>query len=343
MRPPHRWVRRLVLAPLVVALTAMMVVTSPVWAPVAWALSAVQTGRRRLLRVLWLVTVYLVMETVALFAMLGLWIGSGFGWAVRGPGFQRAHYQLCGWVLRVLYRQACWVLKVSVEITGVTPADAPPQPLLVLSRHAGPGDSFLLAHALITWYDREPRIVLKDTLLWDPTIDVLLNRLPNRFLAPGGGDDALRQIGDLATGLDTNDALVIFPEGGNFTPERWRKAIDRLRRLGLPAMARKAEKMTNVLAPRPGGVLAALEASPAANVIWVAHTGVDHLRTIGDIWRELPMDKVIQTQWWLQESGDIPVGEDRRIEWLYAWWARIDEWISQHRPVPADPAPTPLT
>jgi 1-acyl-sn-glycerol-3-phosphate acyltransferase len=317
----------------VVVLTLVMVATSPLWALVAWLLSAVQTGRRRLLRLLWLVTVYLLVETGTLIAMLGLWIGSGFGWKVSSPAFQRAHYLLCGRALRILYRQACWVLEVSVQITGVTPSTAPHKPLIVLSRHAGPGDSFLLAHALINWYDREPRIILKDTLLWDPTIDVLLNRLPSRFLAPGGGERATEQIGDLATGLDNNDALVIFPEGGNFTPERWQKAIDRLRRLGLHAMVRKAQRMTNVLAPRPGGVLAALDASPDAHVIWVAHTGVDHLRTVGDIWRELPMDKTIATHWWLVPPADIPAGDEARIEWLYMWWARIDGWISEHRPV----------
>ena len=100
----------------------------------------------------------------------------------------------------------------------------------MFSRHAGPGDSFLLAHALINWYDREPRIVLKDSLQWDPAIDVLLNRLPNRFLVPGGGAKAEDEIAALATGLDDNDALVIFPEGGNFTPKRWERGIERLRR-----------------------------------------------------------------------------------------------------------------
>ncbi len=42
-------------------------------------------------------------------------------------------------------------------------------------------------HALMNWYAREPRIVLKDTLQWDPAIDVVLNRLPNRFIRPDPG------------------------------------------------------------------------------------------------------------------------------------------------------------
>jgi hypothetical protein len=36
----------------------------------------------------------------------------------------------------------------------------------------------------------------------------------------------------LAAGLDAGGALVIFPEGGNWTPLRWRRAIERLRRRG---------------------------------------------------------------------------------------------------------------
>ena len=54
-------------------------------------------------------------------------------------------------------------------------------------RHAGPGDSFILIYALMHWYDREPRVVLKDTLAWDPAIDVILHRIPARFISPNPG------------------------------------------------------------------------------------------------------------------------------------------------------------
>jgi 1-acyl-sn-glycerol-3-phosphate acyltransferase len=292
-------------------------------------------GRWRPVRVGWMVTTYMLVEAGALISMFAMWLASGFGWQIRRPMFQRAHYRLCGLALRILYRQARWVLRLTVDIAGASPDLLPPgRPLLVFCRHAGPGDSFLLAHALINWYDRDPRIVLKSTLQWDPTIDVLLNRLPNRFIVPGSGEAAERQIAELATDLDENDALVIFPEGGNFTPERWRRAIARLRRLGLYAMARRAERMRNVLPPRPGGVLAALEASTRADVVLVAHTGVDHLRTAGDVWRALPMDKTIVMQWWLEAELDVPALPDERIDWLFRWWARIDEWIVENRSIP---------
>jgi 1-acyl-sn-glycerol-3-phosphate acyltransferase len=331
VRPPRRWVRRLLLGPLALALTLGLVITSPLWLLISTALSPFFAGRLRPVRVMWLATVYMLVEAGLLISMFALWVASGFGARVRSPSFQRAHYVLCGRALAILYRQAKWVLRVTVQIDGATPDSLDSEPLLVFSRHAGPGDSFLLAHALITWYEREPRIVLKDSLQWDPAIDVLLHRLPNRFIAPGGGHQAEAHIAELATDLDSNDALVIFPEGGNFTPERWRRAVARLRRMGLATMARRAERMRNVLPPRPGGVLAALDASPNAKVVLVGHTGVDHLRTVADIWHELPMDKSIVMHWWQVDADDIPTDTNARIEWLYGWWGHIDQWISQNK------------
>jgi 1-acyl-sn-glycerol-3-phosphate acyltransferase len=333
-------VRRVLLAPLMLLLALGLVATAPLWMLITLVVSPFTPGRLRPLRLLWLVTVYLLMEAVVLVALFGMWVIAGFGWKVRGPTFQRAHYRLCGLVLRVLYRQAAWVLRLTVRIEGTDPDSVPyDRPLLVLCRHAGPGDSFLLVHALINWYAREPRIVLKDSLQWDPAIDVLLNRLPSTFIAPvrERQEDTAAQVGRLAAALDGDDAFVIFPEGGNFTPKRWVKAIARLQRLGLPTMARRAATMHNVLPPRPGGVLAALDAAPGADIVFVAHTGVDHLVTVADVWRELPMDKMIAMQWWLEPAQAVPSGADERVEWLYRWWARIDAWIEENRPVDVPP------
>ena len=82
--------------------------------------------------------------------------------------------------------------------------------------------------------------------------------------------------------------------------------------------------MIHVLAPRPGGFLAALDAAPDADVVLVAHTGLDHLLTVGDVWRELPMDKRIVMRWWQVPRAEIPTGREERIDWLFGWWERID-------------------
>ena len=59
---------------------------------------------------------------------------------------------------------------------------------IVLSRHAGEGDSLLVLHELLCRHGRRPRLVLHEALRLDPLIDILGHRLPNRFVDPRGGD-----------------------------------------------------------------------------------------------------------------------------------------------------------
>jgi len=197
--------------------------------------------------------------------------------------------------------------------------DAGSSPIIVFSRHAGPGDSLLLVHHLLSVCGRRPRLVMKAALQLDPSLDVLANRLPNAFIqhrhkkriakdgtkdgTKGGTKDGTKggtkgqeaagaeprrhtdQIKRLAAGLDENSALVIFPEGANWTPLRWRRAIARLRRRGLKSLAERAAAMPNVLAPRTRGALAAMAACPDADVIFVAHAGLDRLVSVRDVCR----------------------------------------------------------
>ena len=329
--------QRVVVAPAVIVLTVVLLTTIPLWVIGAALLSPIVPGRLRPLRLLWVALLHLVLESVILVELFGLWIASGFGIFIRRPYFERIHYDLAQTYLVIFFREARRVLRLKIVTEGPAPNAYPGHPLLVCSRHAGPGDSFTLMYALMHWYGREPRVVLKDTLAWDPAIGVLLSRVPSRFISPprktDPGDRLEREVGELARGLDENDAFVIFPEGGNFTPERRQRAIDKLRRMGLEKMARRAERMENVLAPRPGGFLAALDAAPEADVVMVAHTGLDHMLTVTDVWRELPMDKQIIMRWWRIPRSEIPEDREQRIDWLFSWWEDIDRWIADNRPV----------
>ncbi len=157
LRWAAHWLRRLVLAPLVIALTVALLTTIPLWLLAAAALSPVVEGRLRPLRVLWLATLHLVLESLMLLELFGLWIASGFGWALRRPWFQRVHYDIVQTYLALLFREARRVLRLSVEVAGPAPDAFPGEPLVVCCRHAGPGDSLILLHALMNWYGREPR------------------------------------------------------------------------------------------------------------------------------------------------------------------------------------------
>ena len=210
------------------------------------------------------------------------------------------------------------------------------RPVIVLSRHAGPGDSLLLVHHLLTVYHRRPRIVMKAALQLDPGLDVVAHRVPNVFISPQRAGEKIYtdQIRRLAAGLGLDGALVIFPEGGNWTPGRWRRGIRGLERQGRADLAARARDMPHLLPPRAGGALAALAACPSADVIFVGHAGLDQLASVADVWRALPIDHIVEARWWRVPSSEVPRSAEReaQVRWLYDWWARIDAWISQNTP-----------
>lgn len=174
---------------------------------------------------------------------------------------------------------------------------------------------------------------MKAQLRLDPCIDIAAGRMPNVFVTPGGG--AVEDIGRLASDLGPRDALLIFPEGGNFTPERRRRAIRRLVRLRRRDEAARAAAMPHLMPPRPGGVLAALDAAPSADVVFVAHCGLDRMTTAGEIWRRVPLTGVVRARWWRVPARDVPGDRDARVGWLYDQWERADAWISsQQEPAP---------
>jgi 1-acyl-sn-glycerol-3-phosphate acyltransferase len=352
---PPRPVRRLVLAPMVIVLALGLIVLSPllfVLALLFGLAGLLRAGRMRNLRLVSFVAVGLIAEIVTLVMLFGLWIVSGFGGRLQAETHQSRHYAVVRWFLDALYRGAERTYGLRVEIdepepTGDELAARLTRPVIVLSRHAGPGDSLLLVHQLLSVYGRRPRVVMKASLQLDPSLDVLGNRLPNVFVrhSQAGEHIFTEQIERLARGLGQNDALVIFPEGGNWTPGRWRRGIRRLEHAGRRDLASRARRMPNLLPPRPGGTLAAIEACPEADVIFVAHVGLDTILSVGDVWRRFPVDQVIRARWWRVPSPRVPreAGHEAQVQWLYGWWERIDAWITENRPggapVPVSVAP----
>src|SRR5262245_51653512 len=335
---PPRLVRRLVLAPLVFVLAAAAIVGLPILVLVALVAAIPARSQRRGLRLLPLAVAWLLLESAALVACLALWVASGFGGRLRTAPFQDRHYTVVRWFLSNLYGVAtrAFGLRVEIEEPQATPEEMArrlTRPVVVLSRHAGPGDSFLLVYHLLHLYRRRPCIVMKAALQFDPGLDVVINRLPHAFVHAKRAAQGMvtAEIQRLAAALGPADALVIFPEGGNFTPGRRVRAIERLHQANLTEQAERAEGITHLLAPRAGGAVAAIESCPEADVIFVAHTGLDHLITVGDVWRDLPVNQVIKAKWWRVPAAAVPREREEQVRWLFDWWERIDEWIAQDR------------
>nr|WP_062342254.1 1-acyl-sn-glycerol-3-phosphate acyltransferase [Herbidospora sakaeratensis] len=335
---PPRIVRRLIFAPLVIVLTVAVILTLPVWLVFGFIVGLrLPPPRRRGLRLVVFAVVWLALESAALIASLELWVASGFGGRLSEASHQERHYALIRWLLTNVYGAAVAIFRLSVTIdepalTGEEIARRLTRPIIVLSRHAGPGDSFLLVYHLLARYQRRPRIVMKAALQFDPSVDVVINRLPNAFVPKKTAESGIvAEISRLAADMDADDALVIFPEGGNFTPARRFRAIRRLRERGLRAEAARAERLAHLLPPRPNGAIAAMTACPEADVIFVAHTGLDDLITIGDVWRHLPEEARITAKWWRWAAEDVPREREAQISWLFDQWTAIDTWISAQK------------
>jgi acyltransferase-like protein len=346
---PPRLIRRLVLAPLAMVIAVAVAVLFPLLAVVTWIFGLVgrpKPGRSRALRLLFFALVWLFADTAAVFMCLGLWIASGFGGRLRTEPYQARHYAVMRWFLDRVYAAAtkAFGLRVEVaepELTESELAARLARPVIVLSRHAGPGDSFLLVRHLLSVYGRRPRVVMKASLQLDPGVDVVANRVPNVFIQHTKTGERLfiEQIERLASGLEEAGALVIFPEGGNWTPGRWQRGIARLEQLGRRDLAARAREMPNLLAPRSGGAFTAIAACPSADVIFVAHAGLDRLVTVADVWRKLQVGQTIRAKWWRIPADEVPRNADHETQllWLYDWWQQIDAWISANRPDTGEP------
>ena len=330
MKTPPKLVRRLVIAPLVVAVEALLVLLSPVILLVALIASPFFGGLRPL-RAALILLAGTTRHGAAILATLGLWVASGFGRRLHTPELQRLHIGLMRWFVKGLYDAIVTLAKVRVQAVQSAKAgavlSAKDRPVLLLSRHAGEGDTLLVLYELLCPHARAPRIVMHERLRLDPLVDVLGERLPNRFLDPRGGDTE-GDIADLATTVTPDAALVLFPEGRNFSPEHRRRAIARLDEAGHAEQADAARAMTRVSAPRPGGALAALDAAPGADVVIMGHVGFPS--GVKEVWRHLPAEQVITVWLWHEPADAVPEDRDEQIAWLFDWWSRLDTWVAEH-------------
>lgn len=322
-------VRRAVTVPAMVIGFVSLLGLLPLWLLVAAFLAQILPGRWRVLRLLWFALVYLVLEFVTLLALFAVWAATGFGlWTGRDRSIA-VHHRLFAGFLRLAMASVRFTFGLEVVNAGdPTETSDASRPLLVLSRHAGAGDSLLLVDAIANGASRRrPRIVLKSTLQLDPVLDILLHRLGAAFVGPGASGDVVDAIARLAASAGPGDALVLFPEGGNFTPRRRARSIEQLERSGRPDLARRAEALTHLLPPKPLGVMTALDAAPAAEVAFVGHVGLEPFSSPLAVWRNLPSSHTVTARVWRVPADRIPPADERE-RWLYDQWQQIDDWIA---------------
>jgi 1-acyl-sn-glycerol-3-phosphate acyltransferase len=309
--------------------SALCLVLSPLLLALA-AMTAVILRRPQPLMFSRFVIAYFARELGGLVACGALWLASGFGARIRTARIKHLHYRLLNWYVHGLAARVLELLDIDVEAQisdEVAAALKRNRPLLFFSRHAGPGDTLLLVDLLQDGYGRLPSVVFKDTLAIDPCVDIVGHRLPHAVLDTSDRDACEARIREVTASLDPRGVLVLFPEGGNFTPERRRRSLRRLWRKGLRWEAEAAQQMSHVMPPHPTGALAALAANPAADVVFAGHTGLGLAAFPRELWRHTPIGGTLTERMWLVPAAQRPQDPDEQVKWLYEWWKRVDDWV----------------
>lgn len=324
--------RRMVSVPAVILLWLLVTATLPVLLLAGLTVDVIRcfAGCRSLVsvRIVLFGWIYLTAEVCALLALLITWILSGFGlWRSASLAMT---YRLQGWWAAALLGAIRLVFSMRIEVEG--DEVVVPGPILVFMRHASIADT-MLPNALVTRrHGIKLRYVLKRELLADPALDIAGNRLINYFVDRGSTDSTteIERVRELGTDLQPDEGVLIYPEGTRFTEAKRAHILERLSTRD-PESAGRAAHLRHLLPPRLGGPLALLESPTSADVVVMAHVGLEGLAEIKDLWDGQMVGRTVRVAFWRIPRLEIPQDREAQVEWLYRQWGRVDAWIDEHR------------
>ena len=312
----ERFGRRLRTVPAVVAGFVLVTALLPVLVVALLAYDAVRAlrgrGRFSAVRLLLFGWVYLAVETAGLTAMLLFWLASGFGRARRL--YVTLTYALQGWWAAALFGAMRLLFRVGLEVEG-DEANAP-GPMVLMMRHASLADTLLPTVLVLRRHKIRLRYVLKRRTAVGPGTRRGGQRAPQ--LLPGPPVHRRRRRG--GTGAS--------PGGG---PRRTRRGAHLPRghalhpgEEGAGARGRCAvASPTWWSGPRPSGGCwrrARRAFWPcsrrAPTVVVCAHVGLDGLSHVKRVWRGGLVGVIVRVAFWRIPAGEIPTGEEARIDWL---------------------------
>lgn len=294
------------------------------------ALVDVARGRFRLptVRVALFLLQYAINDSVEIVLAPVYWAMAGFGTRLGRPASIRRHERLQQWSIEVLARRAERLLGLRFTLDASAAAALAPGPVIVLCRHVNVVDASLPS-LLYQRIGMPSRGVIMAEMLADPGFDLIYGRTGSVFIPRDNGPEARAMVSGLSAGLDASTPVVIFPEGRLFRPDRLQRAMTRMTEQ-FPERAALLAPLRHVLPPRPGGTLALLGAMPGADVVVIAHAGLDRFASFAELARAVPLPDPIAATAWRVAAGDIPIDELGRIIWLDQQWLRLDRWIADH-------------
>ena len=316
------WVRRPVMVLGVISMALGLLVSSPLWVPVALVADVVRMKWRfPLLRFTMFGLMWSWLETLGLMAAFVLW--------VTGQAKNlNLNYRLQKLWIRGVVGALSLTVGLRIDVEGTDQLSE--GPFIALCRHASLADSVMSAWVFATRSQLRPRYVLKKELKLDPCLDIVGHRLPNYFLNRASFDVAteLQGIEKMAEGLGVRDIAVIFPEGTRANDEKRMRILNLLRSKS-PDRARRLENLRFLMAPKTAGVSALLSAVPNAKVITMWHSGFDGMDTFRGIVKHLAKSAVrVQVRVVEHQRATVATGE-AFVAWLDEQWIAMDTAVAQ--------------
>lgn len=311
--------RRLLTVSSYFLLWMLLTVLVPIWIPVAFVIGLVRLRRFVILRLLVFFWAFLTIE------MIGLGLAAAIYAITPGRVHKRQDlfFTLECWWGSALFGCLSRCLDLTTSVVGQE--HVLPGPVLVFIRHASIIDTAIPVSFISKAKGLRLRYVFKRELLVDPCIDVAGHASPNYFIDRGGSaTEELAGIRALTVDLG-EEGVLLYPEGTRFTERKKRIAVKRLARTH-PELVPLAESFEHCLPPKPGGALTLLAGAPHADVLFVAHRGLEGLAEVTDLLSGSVVGTHIEVRIWRVPRGDIPSGSERR-QWLFDWWKRVDDFV----------------
>ena len=312
--------RRLLTISVYASMLVLLTILAPVWIPVALIVGLFQRNHLIVLRLLMFFWVYLTIEMIGLAAAAGIYL-------VTPRDVERKQdlfFRLECWWGTALFRWLSRFLSLTTSVEGSE--HVLPGHVLVFIRHASIIDTALPVTFISNATGLRLRYVFKRELLVDPCIDVAGHASPNYFIDRGGTPaEELAGIRSLAVNLG-DEGVLLYPEGTRFTERKKKIALQRLA-AAHPELVPLAESFKHCLPPKPGGALTLMDAAPDADVLVVAHRGLEGLAEVADLLSGSVVGKEVQVRFWRVPANEIPQGEARR-KWLFDLWKRVDDFVA---------------